>query len=585
MIMAMVLFSRLGVRRHQALLILAVLVGALLPALLAGLTGNLSIPHNDAWSYSRIAQTFAQTGQIKLLNWNRSALIGQFLPLGPLASSLVVQQLFVALLAVVMLLAAYDLLAPVTGRDRAALATLVFSLWPGLGLLSTSFMLDVPALAATLGALALARRAQARGSVLLLGLALLVAFWGFTIRAQAIAAPVAIGLTVLAGWRRDRRLRPLPVIGLFVAFAVVAGVFQLWQGTLANNDAPVFSGISDPLRLTLQLCVTAYFLLALALSPAVLFVVRPRTWRPASWVAAATAAVVGIVELRHMNTATVFPAGNYLSPHGAYYGVVYAGSERAVLSPVTWDLILAFSGVAGVLLAGVLVQRWRSLDLLTGSFVVITFVGTVATGLTGQQVYDRYWMALAPGILAVILVRPAQLDPSPSPDLSPDPSPQPDPQADSRPGLRLRPDAQSETLAVSRFAPRHLAVGATVLVLAVLSFALTANGLAFDRARWNAAQGLVAAGVPARDVDAGLEWIGDNSAHGVEERYPTSALIPDFSEMFPSDPPCYVTVPAPLTRQGWKLREILDYRTFLAAGTSKLYVYSTSLPGCGTQIF
>ena len=71
-----------------------------MPLALAFLTGSIAIPHNDAWSHSRIAEGFARDGEIRMLGWNRTALVGQVVPLGPLAASIVAQQVFVAVLAV-----------------------------------------------------------------------------------------------------------------------------------------------------------------------------------------------------------------------------------------------------------------------------------------------------------------------------------------------------------------------------------------------------------------------------------------------------------------------------------------------------
>ena len=106
------------------------LLGVLVPLALATTTGGLAIPHNDAWSYSRIAQTFGNNGHIELLGWNRSALFGQFLVLGPLARWVIAQHVFVALLGVVTLAAVHDLLVDTVGRVRAALAVLIVATWP-----------------------------------------------------------------------------------------------------------------------------------------------------------------------------------------------------------------------------------------------------------------------------------------------------------------------------------------------------------------------------------------------------------------------------------------------------------------------
>jgi hypothetical protein len=50
---------------RNILLIAAICFGVLLPFLIALSSGNLAIPHNDAWSHSRIAKTFADTGEFE----------------------------------------------------------------------------------------------------------------------------------------------------------------------------------------------------------------------------------------------------------------------------------------------------------------------------------------------------------------------------------------------------------------------------------------------------------------------------------------------------------------------------------------
>ena len=66
--------------------------GVGLPLLVAAITGNLAISHNDSWAYSRIAQTLWDTGHLRLLNWNDMTLIGQVVMIGPLGSSIIAQQ-------------------------------------------------------------------------------------------------------------------------------------------------------------------------------------------------------------------------------------------------------------------------------------------------------------------------------------------------------------------------------------------------------------------------------------------------------------------------------------------------------------
>src|SRR5580658_8910077 len=112
------------------LVLAAVVVGVGVPLALAVVTGGIAIPHNDGWSYSRIAALFARTGRIQMLGWNRAALVGQFVVLGPLGRWLQVQQVFIAACGAAVLLATYDLLLPSVGRRRAAFAAVVVAAWP-----------------------------------------------------------------------------------------------------------------------------------------------------------------------------------------------------------------------------------------------------------------------------------------------------------------------------------------------------------------------------------------------------------------------------------------------------------------------
>ncbi|HEY3870121.1 MAG TPA: glycosyltransferase family 39 protein [Actinocrinis sp.] len=538
---------------RRALLAAALLAGVVLPLLVAALTGNLSIPHNDAWSYSRIAQTFGRTGRITLLGWNRSSLIGQFVVLGPLASSLVVQQVFVALLGIVTLLSVYDLLRPRLGGQRAAVAVLVLALWPGFGLLATSFMADVPALASVAGSLALGRRALERDSRLLLGLSLAVGLWGSTIRAQSLAAPAAVLLYALFTYRSRARTGLAAVLAAGAAFAVLFVAFTVWHGTLPDGDPPAVATVHSTLDTTVNISVQSFFTLALPLAPAVLLTARPWTWGRAALITALGTAGAAVMAL-HDFTADGFFLGDYLTPSGAYYAVMEPGDHRVVFSQHVWLLVVALATVSGTLLAGSLVQRWRSVDPVLGLFTAVTAAGTVGTALTGQLVYDRYLIALAPAVLAALL------------------APQPEARAKALLPAAARIDARI-SLRLNRIAA--LAAG---VFIALVSFALAANAFSYDSARWRAAQQVAATGVPADSIDAGLEWLGYHAPDGVTNRHPAAGGL-GWEPYFSAQPSC-TAVTGGLHEPGWTLERTVEYRTFLVAGTSRLYVYSTHATGC-----
>ena len=128
---------------HAGRLVLLACLFVVPPVVIAACIGSLDIPHNDAWSHSRIAQTFAETGQVTLLGWNRSSLLGQVLILGPLGADLQAQHLFVAACGVVSLVMTYLLVRPRAGDQGALLATIALGVVPEFGLLTTSFMADM----------------------------------------------------------------------------------------------------------------------------------------------------------------------------------------------------------------------------------------------------------------------------------------------------------------------------------------------------------------------------------------------------------------------------------------------------------
>lgn len=164
----------------RLLIALAIAVGVLVPLALSVVTGSISIPHNDAWSHAVIARTFAETGRIELVGWNRSSLVGQIVVLGPLAGSGVVQHLWVSATAAVGLLATYRLVSSRGAETTGATAALVVAAAPQFPLLATSFMTDVPAYTAVVLALTLADTALATDRPGVLALSLAVGLWGVT---------------------------------------------------------------------------------------------------------------------------------------------------------------------------------------------------------------------------------------------------------------------------------------------------------------------------------------------------------------------------------------------------------------------
>jgi len=518
-------YPRFPRRVHsQSLITVGAVIGILgitigLPFVLAFVTESLAVPHNDAWAYSRIAQSFARGEGFHLVGWNRVFLLGQVVLFGQ-SPSIVGQHATVGVVAAFGLLAVFVLARQQVDDGRALFGTAVVGLVPGFGLLATSFMTDVPAWACGTVCLAISFTAIRRvaPSALAVGLAIGVA--GATCRDDAIVAPFAALLAAAVAWRRDRRAMQI----LFVealAVLIVFGGLETWRRRMAHGDEPA---LALKAWSTALWAVRAYFTLALFLTPAVALAVRPFEWsRRARWCGLAIA-VVGLpfyVELRGD-----MMMGNYVSRYGAY-GVAAVGT-REVIPRLAWLTAVGASYVAGIGLAGHLVTRWRQLTPLLSIFAVLTATVLVGETLIGQPTFDRYLLPLVMPIVVLLV-------------------------AGDRP----------------RWGPAILALAGQ----AALSLALTANVLAFDGARWAEGLRLQRAGASAADINAGLEWVGYHSSAAVD---PSSTSHPSavgwWMRLFPQARECYVVTASARPDLGPPISR-RPYRAYAVWGAAWLWTY------------
>jgi hypothetical protein len=112
----------------------------------------------------------------------------------------------------------------------------------------------------------------------------------------------------------------------------------------------------------------------------------------------------------------------------------------------------------------------------------------------------------------------------------------------------------------------------------MLSLLTTAYGSAFDAARWEAGRQLVAAGVPATDVDAGFEWSGYHSPNGVDRR-PVPGRLNWYSTHFPENRRCFAVYSSRQKHAGWRLVRTVPYRKFIVAKPARLWTYDTGRCG------
>jgi hypothetical protein len=526
----------------------AVLLGVFIPLVYAALSGNLGIPHNDTWAFGRSAMDFVHTGHVRMYNWNMMGLAGLVVVAWPVGTSLAAQSVFIAVLAVAGLLACYDVLAGVLGpegRRRAAVGTLLVALWPGFTLLSTSFMTDIPAFAAIAATLAFGRRALDRQSLPWLCAACAVGLWGATVREQVLAAPAAVLAVALfrARFRADRlaTFRIPHILGLGALLVAAIGVFELWRRKIPGGAAPDFTVRKVTFELVSVELTQGLLIVALAVSPAVFAVVRPRHWSRPAWAAAAATVAAGL--LVSLDKGAFL--GNYVNHDGAYSAASSAG--RPILLGSGWWMVLACVAYASAaLLVGSVVDRVRIHGWALGIrpelllFAVATVLGTLMEIGGGADIYDRYLIPMAIPALAMLLSEPV-------------------------------PSARA-LLTPRRIAPIAVAAG----MVAATGMTLTANAFTFDKAVWDTANRIVASGqADTAHIDAGLVWDGYYSPAAMFD-HPDRSISRSFFggvRYLPNHFPCFVVTPSPHAVAGWSLVSVQHYKTYGLFGDAALYVF------------
>jgi 4-amino-4-deoxy-L-arabinose transferase-like glycosyltransferase len=557
-----------------------VAVGVCLPALLFLASGSLEISHNDDFNYRRVALGLYETGQVQLTGWTVMSLIGQlvfvqpFLWLsggGPWAFAAAT-----AVLAVVGIVASYKLARRLLPVPLAIFAVLTMLFFPGFLLNTTSFMTDVPALAGemvclALGAVALDR--QGSGRLRLLIASIVAGCFAFSIREFAIAAPVAVLVTVVAADRG--RLRPYVVAGgaLLAACAAIYIVTANLpgQGSASLQADPFLS----PYSVDRVLRATAT--LALVMLPTL--VLASARWRSYWHVRdLAIGSAIGVLVYRDdiltaLTTGGIprLLVGNLLEPDGAPggYGAL-AGTRPLLFGPPIWDLINAIALVAVVVFFGILgailgraLRRREFLDVerlrawigstagLLVIFVALYGAQLVAFGLVAST-FDRYLWPLAVPLCAVLLTPPPTGD------------------------RTAAPKSGVEMVALR-------VAGWMMVGLAVISLVLLLNSVAFDAARWRMGGLAVSRGFEPETVDAGMEWVGYHATGVATVKAEPTRTEMWYDAWWPSFRLCAIVSSSPLDLPGFGLEatDIDAYRLMFFAGPQEpLYLYRVSGPGC-----
>jgi hypothetical protein len=549
-------------------------IGVAMPALLAIVSGAAAIPHNDDWSYRRIALALYEHGRLQYDGWGLATILGIVLPVQPLlwltGGAGWAFGLLTLAFATVGTVAGYLLVRSLLPPPLAVLAVLSMLFFPGYLRNVTTFMTDVPTLALMLGCLVL-------GGVALdpnrahrerwLAASMVVGVWAFSVREIGIVAPLAV---LVAGWLTtpDAR-RTYLYAGLLVLAS--CGLIYLFVAGLPGRPNPPLQAFSafnvDQVRRT-------FATLALVLLPTM--VIGIARWWPA-WRRREVriGAVVGVLvaELFYAREISMVVGGltppmfvgNQLTLGGILWNAALAGARPVLFDGTTWSVmnlaalgsaLAAFAivgGAAGSAVAGLLRRRRVEAGgrrLLVSLFALFYGSGIVGWGLLSTT-FDRYLWPLALVLPALMLYQPGEaVDPA-------------SPRA------------------------RRTSVGAAAAVLAAIvaiSLALALNSFAFDSARWHMGELAVSRGFTAETVDAGFEWVG---AHSSENANLTASGAGSdtwsYWHAFPSFRLCALVSSTPIADPVVSILTVDErsYKLLLIAGPDEpLYLYSVADPKC-----
>jgi 4-amino-4-deoxy-L-arabinose transferase-like glycosyltransferase len=435
--------------------------------------GRQDFPFSDDWVYSRGVFAFCRGEGLQYYSWSAVPALGQWLWTCPfiwlLGESYATLRLATLGLGLLGGAAFYDLVRREGGvADRqAAFATAALLLCPMFFVLAGTYMTDVPALALSLMSLALYARALRDGRVSVLLAAAAVAVLAVITRQNTVTAPAAAGVCLL--WRYPQlRWRPIWLLSVVLP-GVIWVVTSRWF--LDRPDTVKWLPCAPgPERLSALFWLGS---MQLGLAALPMLVLQPGLGSRRSFLVALGLLLVGVAfwaahrrfVIGQDITSEVPYVGNIITPWGVYGVPLIVGGRP----PLLLDLrILALAVLAGLVAAASLWARlasWFGRDLLGDPLLLFSFFHLPFLLISVTDV-DKYLLVLFPGALYLATWGPRE--------------------------ARLRWPAGLALLGA----------------IALLSFALMHDWLAWNSARWEVGRRALARGVAVEDIEGGFEWDG-----------------------------------------------------------------------------
>ncbi len=491
-------------RRDRLGLISLVLIGAVglaVPLIAAHSYGALGIPRGDDWSYLETLFRFAHHGALDGNSWVSMTLLGQLVVAVPVVrvfgDSITAVQIGVAVAGFGGLVATMTLGGRLVGTGRSAVVVIALGSSPLWGPLTVSYMTDIPAFAATMAALAVARRAFTpdRISRPLLGASLAVGVFAFSIRQYAIVAVVMIGVTAI--WSSadpsDRRSRASLTAMLGVTLFACAAIYVGWsQIPHLKTYVPALPN-GHSLSVTVIKGGGFFRLVGLVLAPVAVLadpaaVVR-RAWRTSKRAVLVIAPGLGVVlaalSVRVPGQQFV---GNYVDANGALSSDALLGHRPDLFPTGVYPLVVLIATASALVIAlsvipptAQLIARARRRDFAVNDRTITCLTLTVGgyllaylfAMLTGVSVYDRYALPVIP-LIGILLLHGADLAGAP---------------------------------VTGRSVLRRGGVAVAMVGVAFVGLVFTIDSASFDGTRWKVAVAATHRGYTRHQINGGFEWV------------------------------------------------------------------------------
>jgi hypothetical protein len=473
---------------------------------IAAVHGALGASRNDDWAYFRIVTHLADTGEFRLDGWVQTMFIGQALVSLPVIAlfgeRILPLQLLVAVFAAVGLWATYAVIRPWLGRRWTVLAVGCVAVGPVYGIVSVSYMSDVPSYALQMLTLLAGVRAMRATPVHLgwLAAALALGFVSFSIREYGVASGVTVAVyAVVHAWAGRQRVRT--VTALAATWLASVAALYLWRSGLPNTYPTPIDLSPTGLRNAADELWRSALTVGLFIAPAA-FVVSPlRLLRAArermTRRVKVALLVLGVALIATVDVRGLGLVGNHADRRVAYWRTLPGEPARVLPGPVWIVLLLIgiYSTAVSVVMVSLRVEvwlrhrrTWRTVLASTADrgahlswlFVVLyAALLAAAVGLTTTDLFDRYLLVLVP-LSAALVVHAGHAE-------------------------RLVRELPGRRDAVAM-------VGLATLGLVVVDGSAT-----FDGAKWRLGEEVAArTGWEPGSIDAGYEWFGYHQSSDLE---------------------------------------------------------------------